>query len=434
MLLHRLSKTARKLESDGKYEAALALVRAALLELAAAPLTFSEWSTADFSQDVVPTLARSESGSETLKDTLRTALKHRCETPDQDDVRYTRPAIEAHQMNLSERSPLGLLIDVTRDTLFATELAEWRKSAVAGLIQSPWPTERRIAIAHCFLRRRDLPEHEESIISRANLADPDLFHELAKLIAAGVEDLSKSSVQIIVDFMRSLHVSPSDGERILYQRWAAILPADLLPAPQPTGDDYDDDSESRLFGDFYSSRTFSATPPLDGPSFAARAAGLSPSELLALVRDPVAAGVSVTWRHSTEDMWSLLADYAKEQGALNYLLEISPDDLSRLWIGRAIGAMPEVAGNDPERWQEVLDWADRMTSVAPPGEFWSLGQLAKTSGRAAPLELSESVRALALQVIVKTKRTPAVSWDEIEGSLEDGFFNQPRGECCASTP
>ena len=68
MLLHRLSKTARKLESDGKYEAALALVRAALLELAAAPLTFSEWSTADFSQDVVPTLARSESGSETLKD------------------------------------------------------------------------------------------------------------------------------------------------------------------------------------------------------------------------------------------------------------------------------------------------------------------------------------------------------------------------------
>ena len=427
VLLDRLSETARKLESDGKYEAALALVRAALLELTAAPLTFSEWSTAEFSQDVVPTLARSESGSETLMDTLRSALKHRCETPGQDDVRYTRPAIEAHRMNLSERSALGLLIDVTRDTLFATELAEWRKSAVAGLIQSPWPTERRIAIAHCFLRRQDLPEHEASIISYANLADPDLFHELAKLIAAGVEDLSKSSVQIIVDFMRSLHVSPSDGERILYQRWAAILPADLLPAPPPTGDDYDDDPESRLFADFYSSPAVFATPPLDGPSFAARAASLNPSELLALVRDPVAAGVRVTWRHSTADMWSLLADYAKEQDALNYLLEISPDDLSRFWIGRAIEAMPEVAGNDPERWKEVLDWADRMTSVAPPGEFWSLGRLVESSGRSAPLELSERVRALALQVIMKTKRTPAVRWDEIEGSPEDGFLNQPAG-------
>ena len=175
-------------------------------------------------------------------------------------MRYTRPAIEAHQMNLSERSPLGLLIDVTRDTLFATELAEWRKSAVAGLIQSPWPTERRIAIAHCFLRRQDLPEHEASIISYANLADPDLFHELAKLIAASVEDLSKSSVQIIVDFMRSLHVSPSDGERILYQRWAAILPADLLPAP---------DSESRLFGDFYDTRLSRLMPALSARERAA---------------------------------------------------------------------------------------------------------------------------------------------------------------------
>ena len=427
MLLDRLSRTARKLESDGKYEAALALVRAALLELANVPQTFSEWNAAEFSQGVVPTLARSESGSETLIGTLRTALEHRCETPDQDDVRDTRPAIEAHQMNLSERPALGLLIDVTRDTLFATELAEWRKSAVTRLIQSPWPTERRIAIAHCFLQRRDLPEHEASIVSHANLADRDLFHELAKLIAAGVEDLSKSSSQIILDCMQSLHGSPKVGDRTLYQRWAAILPAHLLPAPKPPGDGYDDHPERRLFGDFYSFPTFSATSPLDGPSFANRAATLSPSELLALVRDPAAEGVKVTWRHSTEDMWSLLADYAKKQDALNYLLEISSDDLSRRSIGRAIEAMPEVAGNDPGRWREVLDWADRMMSVAPPGEFWSLGQLVESSGISAPLEVSERVRALALQVIVKTKRTSAVSWDEIRESLGGGFWNQPAG-------
>ena len=382
-LLMEVSRTARQLESDGKYHAALALVKATILELSQLGPTVSEGSAARFSEHVAPILAGSESGLKTLRDALRSVLQRHCGRPEQDDIRYSRPAIEVHRMNLMERSVVGLLIDLTRDSLLVTDHAEWRANTIEMLLRSPWPTERRIGVAHCFLRRSDLPVHEGVIITRENLADQHLFHELAKLIKVGLADLSGRAVQVLKDFVESVYEGPSEGERHQYELWAAVLPVELLPQPPSEMDD-DEDPDRHLFPEVYYSGIFTPGAPIDSTSFASSASTLTTDQLLALVRDPAAAGVKVTWRHSPTAMWTLLAEYSKEHRALDPLLAIGMDDLGRSGTWRAIEAMPEVAGDDSERWKEVLAWADRMISETAADDLWSLGLLIETSSKSAP--------------------------------------------------
>ena len=392
--LFRASRTIRQLDLDGKFQAALALAEAILQELADARPPLSDGSASGFSEIVAPILARSESGLGTLADTLRTALERQCGTRQQDDVRHSRRAIETDEMDQMNHSVVGLLIDVMRDTLLQTESVEWRTNAVARLLQSPWPTERRLGIAHSFLRSSDLRRHETAIVTTENLANPHLFHELAKLIVDDVMALSEQSVRTLKEFVAALHAGDSEGKRYEYWLWARVMPEDWLPEPPPEDEDEDIyDSDSRLFRDFYPSRAFSPTAPVDSIDFADLARGLTSSQLLGLIRDPAAAGVRVTWRHDTEEMWSILAEYAKEQDRLDPLLEISLDDLRRLGTWRAIEAMPEVAGDDPERWREVCDWADRLAVEAPTDHLWSIGRLLKSMAKAVPLGLGEHVPA-----------------------------------------
>ena len=114
--------------------------------------------------------------------------------------------------------------------------------------------------------------------------------------------------------------------------------------------------------------------PLDDESFAERAAMLSSEELLALVRDPTAHGLRVTWRHSTSEMWSLLAEYTQSHDTLDPLLQIRPDDLQNRQVWRAIEAMVEIAGDDPTRWNKVLDWIRGViTELCPPTNYGRLG-------------------------------------------------------------
>ena len=425
-LLFEVSRAAKRLSSDDKYGAAVALVQATLHELAQASSTLSDVGAYGFSEVAAPILARSESGLGTLADTLRTALERECGTPQQDDVRHSRRAIETDEMDQMNRSVVGLLIDVMRDTLLQTDSGEWRTNAVARLLQSPWPTERRIGIAHCFLRRSDLPTHESGIITRENLANSHLFHELAKLITDDAAALSEQSVRTLKEFVAALHAGDSEGERYEYRLWARVMPEDWLPEPPPEDEDIYD-SDSRLFRDFYSWGAFSPTAPVDSIDFADLARGLTSSQLLGLIRDPAAAGVRVTWRHDTEEMWSLLAEYAKDKGALAPLLEISLDDLSKRGTWHAIDAIPEVAGDDLECWRDVLDWADRMVLEAAADQLWLLGRLLESSAKSIPLELSERVVDLATPVIKKAKRASAVESEIVEGSLLGGYLNHPAG-------
>ncbi|MCY3881625.1 MAG: SIR2 family protein [Chloroflexi bacterium] len=426
-LLLSLSDTIRHLASEGKRDAALALLRATLSELDGADPTLPEWTAKHLVESAVPVLAEADAGLDIAASGLRRALAGRRPSPEEDDVRRIRPAIEEHRMNLREHSALDLFIDLNRDLLVATEDDVRRSQAVIHLLESAWPTEKRIGIAHCFLRRSDLPHHEGLVITAQNLRNPHLFHELAKLVAEGVDDLPESAIQVLADHMQWLHQRLASGDQAEYARWARILPPDLLPVPPPTAEEYDRDPDARLFRDFYMSEVFHPGAPLDSQSFASRADELSTAELLALVRDPAAAGLTVTWLHDADELWSLLADYAKEQDRLDLLLAITPQDLERNASWRAVEAMPDVAGSDPERWEYVLGWAQRVASEAPPDNLWSLGRLVQQSGKLVPLQLSEQLATVAFEVIEKTKRT---SYDEsamVEDSLRGGYLNTPAG-------
>ncbi len=426
-LLLTVSQTAQRLDQSGKRKAAQKLVEATILELTKVTHTLSEGSAARFSEAVAPILAGSESGLKTLEDALTTALVRQCVTPEKDNVRYSRPAIEAHRMNLPERSIVGLLIDVTRETLLKTDDAEGRSAAIATLLRSQWPTERRIGIAHCFLQRSDLLANEADIVTKENLANPNLFHELAKLMADDVEDLSDQAMQVVKDFVEALHEEMTEIQRYEYVLWASILPAQLLPEPVEEEED-EDDPERRLFRDFYNSRTFTPGAPLDRASFADSAATLNADQLLDLVREPEAAGVRVTWRHSSEAMWTLLAEYAKDQGTLYPLLRISVGDLGRDGMWRAIESMPEIAGDDPVRWEEVFDWADSIVPAVAADMLWPLGLLVQSSAKAAPIGFSERVRALAMGLVEKAKRTSELDSETSDVSLLHGYLNHPAGK------
>ena len=425
MLLVELSKTAQELTSLGKQETAFALVEATLSELEVADATLTEWTAKRFAEAVVPVLTMSKAGLETLLGGLRNALQAKFPTPEDDDVRRFRPAIEDHRMNLMERSPLDLFIDLTRDLLIATEDSKERSRAVASLLQSPWPTEKRIGIAHCFLQRSDFGEHQEAVISTENLSAPYLFHELSKLIASGVDDFADSEIQILSEFAASRFAS--EDEKTEYYLWAQVLPTDLLPEPPPESEEYEHDPEARFFRDFYVSEVFHPSAPLDARSFADRAKGLSQHDILDLVRNPEAAGVTVTWRHDQEELWSLFAGYAREQDEIGLLLAMTAEDLKRGGSWRAIEAMPELAGADPERWERVLDWAEHIASVAPREDFWSLGRLLQQSGKLVPLNLSPQLASVALEVIDRTKRTAFDESSLVEDSIRGGFLNSPAG-------
>ena len=424
LMMYEVTGTAGQLDSDGKHEAAFALVEATLEELATSDPGLFQGSAARFSEAVAPILARSPAGLSAAVRTLRVVLQQQYKTADQDEVRYRRRAIEADRESLPDDSTLDLAITIVRETLLAISDNDSRANTVASLLGSRWPTERRIGIAHCFLRRSDLPQHEDSIITQENLANPHLFHELAKLITDGVGDLSEQGVQILKDFAEALHEQASDADRYDYDVWAGVLPAEWLPEPPPA----EGEEDEHLFRDVYVSDIFTPGAPLDKAEFAARADEMTPRDLLSLVRDPEAYDIRVTWRHATEEMWTLLADYAKERNLLELLLETDPADVGSRRSWRVIEAMPEIAGNSPERWEKVLNWADRMVAEVPSDKFWSLGLLVEKSGSAAPLALSQHVKGLAIRVIEKTKRSSAEESEIIDKSLRGGFLNHPAGK------
>ena len=428
LILYQVSECSQRLDADGKPKAALALLQATLRELAESGLSLSEGVASDFSQAIAPILGRSESALETLRDTLEAALVSRCEIPDDDNVRYLRHAIERHRMDMTESSAVSLLIDVMRDTLLSTKDSDARSNTVAYLLRSGWPTERRIGIAHCFLLRSDLPEHEADIITQENLSNQHLFHELAKLVANDITDISESGIETLKDFVSSLHKGSSEAERYEYQLWSRVLPAEFLPELPKTIEDDDEDPDQHFFRDIYYSGVFSPSAPLDSKTFAERAELLSPADLLAFVRDPAAKGVRVTWRHSRSEMWSLLAEYAQSLDTLDPLLKIRPDDLQNRQTWRAIEAMAEIAGDDPTRWKEVLDWTDSIVSELPADKLWAIGGLLESIGESIPLGLSEDARALALQVLEKTKRTIRIDSESLEDSFVGGYLNRPAGK------
>ncbi|MCY4112940.1 MAG: hypothetical protein OXG33_03235 [Chloroflexi bacterium] len=428
LLLYQASESSQRLNSDGKPKAALALLEAILRKLAESGLSITEGVGSDFSHAIAPILGRSEPAVEAVSHTLEAALIERCGTPEDDNVRYLRHAIEPHRMDLTESSAISLLIDVLRDALLQTKDDSARSTAVTKLLQSSWPTKRRIGIAHCFLLRSDLTIHEARVITHENLANDHLFHELAKLLSDDITDITEQRTDTLKRFVTSLHDSSSENDRFDYKLWSQVLPIELLPEPPaPIEDDFED-SDRHLFRGVYFGSVTSRGAPLDLDSFAERASTLSSDELLALVRDPAAHGVRITWKHSTSEMWSLLAEYAKARGTLDPLVQIRPEDLEGRQVWQAIEAMAEVAGDDPIRWSEVIDWASRMVSKLPADKLWPIGGLLEGIGDSIPLGLSHSARKLAMQVIEKSKRTDRLESESLEHSFVGGYLNLPAGK------
>ena len=425
--LLEMSGTVGRLNLDGKRKAAQEVVQATILELAKATFTLSERDAARFGEEVAPILAQSESGLITLQDARATALVREWGIPEKDNMRYSRPAIEAHRMNLPERSIAGLLIDVTRETLLKTDDVDRRSAAIRTLLSSKWPTERRVGIAHCYLQGTDFTANETVVLTLQNLENPHLFHELAKLIVERVKDLSSQSIEILKSFAETLHEGTTEAERYEYMLWAAALPDALIPESVQEEGEVDDDPDRYLFRDFFVSRTFTPGAPMDTASFAANAARMSTDKFLDLVREPKSAGVDVTWRHNEEAMWSLLADYAKERGTLEPLLGIGADDIGRQGVWTVIEAMPEIAGDDSSRWVEILDWTDRMVPAVHPDNYWPLGLLIRNSAKVVPIELSGRLRALAMEVAKGVRRIPDLHLESTNDSLMDGYLNHPAG-------
>ena len=198
-LFSDLVRSVQQLASDGKGEAAFALAKASLSELASSNPS-SLKATRTFGRDLVAFLAQSAPGLATAADALRQVLEREYETPEADKARYVRRTIELHRTSLPDDSTLGLMIDLVRDTLQVSQDATERARVVEELLHSKWPTERRVGIAHCFLLPSDLADHEASTITYENLSNPHLFHELAKLVVERGDDLSEASVRVLEDF------------------------------------------------------------------------------------------------------------------------------------------------------------------------------------------------------------------------------------------
>ena len=429
-LLHSLGDTVAGLDAGGKREAALVLTQTVVDELAELRPPLRSGLVSEFVRSAAPVLAGSESGLVIAEGALMTALDREYGGAEKDQARFTRPAIERNRKNHAGDTVIDLLIDAVRDTLLETEDAAARARTVERLLGSPWPTARRIGIAHCFLRREDLSHHEPAVINHENLADRHVFHELATLLDGGTGDLTESSVGAIRDFADGLHAGSSEEEQYEYRIWARVLPDQLLPEPLPAGDDDDDEPDRHLFRDVWMSDVFSPDPPLDAATFAARASDLDASGILNLVRDPAGSGVHVSWRHDKEAMWARLAEYAKEQRLLDLLVEMTSEDVGRAGSWQAIKAMPDVAADDPDRWRVVLGWAARrIDEVTDNDDLWSIASLIDTSSSVVPLSLSEPSRNIALRILNRAGRA---SWFEdssvTEDSLLGGFLNHPAGK------
>lgn len=432
LLLYSIASTAVQLEAGGRSRTAAALVGATLLELAENESALSEGTAADFSNSVSTIVARSSDLFSTLRLALRSALNRRYEAPEEDRMSLTRPAIEHHRSNLIERSVVGLFIDVTRDALLEMVASEARESVVADLLQSEWPTERRVGIAHCFLNRSDLATHEATIITPENLTAQQLFHEMAKLISDCYSDLSSASIQVIRDFVMSLHEGTSELNKYEYALWAQVIPPHLLPVPPMDTERDDEYLDSRLFRGTFFSGVFSPGAPLDKQGFAECAAELSPGQLLDLVRNPEDRGIRVTWRHDASEMWTLLAEYAEDHSSLDPLLEITLGDLSNSQVWRAIEAMPDVAGSEMDKWESILDWTSHMASLAESHRLWPIGRLLVRIGELIPLPLVERLCEIAIQVIERTRRSAVEESEYAKDTLLGGFLNLPAGSAVQS--
>ncbi len=102
-------------------------------------------------------------------------------------------------------------------------------------------------------------------------------------------------------------------------------------------------------------------------------------------------------------MWTLLADYAKEQRLLDPLIAMTSEDLGRSGSWRAIEAMPEIAADDPERWRDVLGWAASRLAERAATDPWSVALLIEKSSGVVPLPVSEPAREI---------RSPSAGEDE----------------------
>ena len=425
-----LAESARNLALAGKHGAASALVETALIAIATAN-PGSLQATRMITPDVVSVLKQSVSGLGVAAAALRRVLEQEYGDPASDTTRYVRSSIDVHetQTGLHDDSTLGLLIDLVRDTLQTTDDDAERARVVETLLHSNWPTERRIGVAHGFLRPSDLPTHEAAAITTENLSNPHLFHELAKLVVDHAQDLSDESVRKLKRFAADLYADPSEARQRDYEWWARVIPGDWLPVPSEPDLDREDDPDRRLFRDFFVSDAVWGTAPLDEEGFTERAAELTPDELLHLVRDPAAAGVTLTWDNDASLMWDRLAEYAKKRDLLAPLLHIRASDLggdNGSW--RAIEAMAAVAGDSADRWSNVLNWADSMVPEASDNIYWSLGLLLVEAGSTVPLALGDHLRRLALQVIARTRRVTADESEFVERSMLGGFLNHPAGK------
>ena len=227
----------------------------------------------------------------------------------------------------------------------------------------------------------------------------------------------------------ALYAEGNETSQLEYTLWAQVMPDEWLPEPFEPDPDDEADPDRRLFRDVYFSGVVAVTAPLDRDGFAERAAGLTPDALLDLVRNPAAADIKSTWHNDPGLMWDRLAEYAKEQDQLAPLLRIRANDLggdNSSW--RAIEAMAEIAGDSPQRWSEVLDWADAVVSEASDDGYWSLGLLLTKAAASVPLTLSERVRSLAFEVLTRTQRVAADESELVEQSMLGGFLNHPAGK------
>ena len=320
-LVVSLAQSARQLAADGKLGAASALVESALDHIAIsnpASLTASRMIAPEF----LTVLKESPSGARVAADALHRVLHREYTDPDSDTTRYARSSIEAHatQSRPHDESTLGFLIDLVRDTLRETGDDSERVRVVDQLLSSEWPTARRIGIAHCYLRAPDLPTHEARVITARNLADPHLFHEIARLIVDHADDLSDESIGVLKEFAASLYADTTVAGGYEYATWAAVLRDAWLPEPYEGASGEDDDPDRRLFRNYSVSGVGWITAPLDLDAFTERATSMAPEEILNLVRDPAAAGIEMPWPTRADAMWDRLAEYAKAQDQLALLL------------------------------------------------------------------------------------------------------------------
>lgn len=357
--------------------------------------------------------------------------------PGEDASSARRPAIEAHQQNLSLRR-LDYLVDIARDTLHAQAGAPDYADLLIETYGSAWPLLRRIALNEARTSARGFETLEDLIAAdmSALMSDLSAYHELSLLVATRTT-APPSFVEALQQATEEGRPDSDPERRALWKRrWLHLTPDWMLTDAQlaekrSTTLPFDTGDDSRFFL-AYSSGVFRPTAPIAQADFDARAETLDDQGVLDLVRDPEQYGIEVTYRHDSEQMWDLLIEYVarSRRNAIPFLATATDIEGRGGW--KVVSGALRSIETEPV-WHHALEWLDALALARGTAAWAVSGALRDDIVERAPLVLLDEIVGLA-RGLIEREHTP-LSVDSRADAAPDEYddlmfkqLNTPAGQ------